>query len=169
MRRRLPEHGLRSFIRQPSLLSVLLFWTLVPDLDAIPGLLAGDLGRFHNNSTHSLVVAAILSGIMAVILWWFTRYHLMFWFLSLFFSYASHIILDFFTYSERGMMLLWPFDSARYESGVTLFYGVRWSEGLLSAHHLVTLVSELAIFGLVMAVLWVWGKRKSQLSRCGSE
>ena len=29
--------------------------SLVPDLDSVPGILLGDLGRFHNGFTHSLV------------------------------------------------------------------------------------------------------------------
>lgn len=102
---------------------------------------------------------------MAVLLWRLTRSSFAFWYLSLFVSYASHVILDFFTYSERGMMLLWPIDSARYESDVTLFYGVRWSEGLISYHHLVTLISEMAFSGLVFVGMWVWMRKKRMLSR----
>lgn len=160
MHRRLLEHDPRFPFLQPLLLFLLLFWALVPDLDAIPGLLADDLGRFHNNFTHSFAAALVFSTLPGMILSWITRHSFITWYTALCLSYASHILLDFVTYSERGLLLLWPFVVRRYESGLTLFYGVRWSEGLISYHHLMTLASELIFTGLVMIGFWVWRSRK---------
>lgn len=168
MRRRLPTRQPGFSIRQLWLVSLLLFWAIVPDLDVIPGFLVGDLGRFHNNLTHSLTAAVVLSVMAALILSWINRCSLRIWFIALFFSYGSHILLDFVTYSERGLLLLWPFDLTRYESGVALFYGVRWSEGVISYHHLVTLVSELAFVGLVIGFSWGWERIKLQSTKAGS-
>lgn len=152
--------GRKSVIQQPLLLSILLLWALLPDLDAIPGFLAGDLGRFHNNITHSLTAAFTLSILPALILWQLARSSFLSWYFTLSICYASHIFLDFITHSQRGLLLFWPFDLRRVESGVTLFYGVRWSEGLISSHHLVTLISELGFSGLVITGMWVWKRAK---------
>lgn len=160
MRRRLPTRKPGFSIRQPWLIFLLLFWAIVPDLDVIPGFLVGDLGSFHNNLTHSLTAAVVFSAMAALILSWINRCSPTTWFIALFLCYGSHVLLDFVTYSERGLLLLWPFDLKRYESGVALFYGVRWSEGLISYHHLVTMVSELAFAGIVVGCFWGWERMK---------
>ena len=46
-------------------------------------------------------------------------------------------------------MLFWPLSSHRFSSPLLLFYGVRWSDGLFSIHHLSTVLNEL-LFALVL-------------------
>jgi hypothetical protein len=70
-------------------------------------------------------------------------------------AYDLHVLMDFFTYDSRGVMLLWPFSALRFESTVSLFYGVRWSKGLWAVEHLITLFSELT-FALVILFLGRW-------------
>lgn len=130
--------------------------SLLPDLDAIPGVLLGDMERFHNNAAHSLtfgLLAAIFVGLIAR-----ARGDASFarWFGIAFSCYSLHILLDAFTYG-RGVMILWPFSLHRYKAPVTLFYGVRWSEGLFSIQHLWTIATEtvfaLGVGGLVHRLL----------------
>jgi membrane-bound metal-dependent hydrolase YbcI (DUF457 family) len=138
------------------LLLAAVFFSLMPDIDILPGLLMGDIGRFHNQWTHSLIVGsgvALLAGLIA--LW--RKDSFRFWFLLAWVSYSFHVIMDAFTWGGRGVMLLWPLTDQRFEGGpVSLFMGVRWSEGVWSPEHLLTLVTELAFVGLVYLAAWVY-------------
>jgi inner membrane protein len=135
---------------------VILAWALVlsllPDFDAIPGLLAGDLGRYHNNLSHSLWAGVVVALAVACLLAAWRLEPLVFWFGLALACYSLHIVLDYFT-QGRGVMALWPLSSDRFSSPVPLFYGLHWSEGLVSHRHLWTLLTELPIAGaLVLAI-----------------
>jgi membrane-bound metal-dependent hydrolase YbcI (DUF457 family) len=140
----------------PVLLVTSLLFSLLPDFDALPGLLAGDMGRFHNHWTHSLVVGLGLAMLGASLIRWRYNSGFLIPFLVAFSSYALHVVMDYFTYDSRGVMFVWPFSSDRFASDFILFYGVRWSEGWLAVEHLMTLATELifvmAIYGLVFGV-----------------
>jgi len=58
------------------------------------------------------------------------------WFLVLLISYESHVILDFFTYGPRGVMLFWPITAERFISPIFLFHGGAWSAGVYTSEHL---------------------------------
>jgi inner membrane protein len=135
-------------------------WTLafaiLPDVDAILGLLSGDFGRYHNNGTHSLLLGLGVAFLGAGLIWLKERQGFLIWFLAAWLSYASHVILDIFTIGGRGVMLLWPLSDQRYESSIKLFFGVRWSEGFFSIEHLWTLGSELILLLVVLLVLAVF-------------
>jgi inner membrane protein len=139
--------------------------SLLPDVDAVVGIAAGDLGRFHNNLTHSLFVAlgvALIAGGLASL-----GRHLPLWLARLAESmpgfgrafwlalvcYGAHVALDWMTYG-KGVMAFWPLTDRRFSSPITVFYGLRWSEGIWSSHHLVTVLTELGIVGAV-AILGV--------------
>jgi membrane-bound metal-dependent hydrolase YbcI (DUF457 family) len=133
--------------------SLFLLLTLVfsnlPDLDAVPGFILGDFGKFHNNGTHSLIVALLVALIFGFALSRKRRGEFISWFLLILISYGTHILLDFFTWGGRGVMLFWPFSTERFQSGLALFYGVRWADGLLSINHLWTLGTEV-VFVLIL-------------------
>ena len=125
-------------------------------MDAILGLLSGDFGRFHNNGTHSFVLGLGFACLAAGLIWIKRRRDFLPWFLVLWLSYASHVILDFFTIGGRGVMMLWPLSSQRYDASIKLFYGVRWSEGVFSIENLWTLSSELVLVLLVGLALFAF-------------
>ena len=134
-------------------LVVAILSSLLPDIDTIAGLLAKDLGRYHNNGTHSLVVGlgvALFAGFIAFIL---DRRHYKKWFFIVLTGYELHILMDFFTYDSRGLMFFWPFMSERYASELVLFYGVRWSEGWIAIEHLITLMTELVFIATIFGLL----------------
>ena len=68
--------------------------------------------------------------------------------------------MDWMTYG-KGVMALWPLTERRFSFPITLFYGLRWSEGIWSLHHLLTVLTEL---GTVAAVVVV-GIARSRLWR----
>ncbi len=136
------------------LCGLFLFFSMLPDVDAVYGILVGDLGRYHNQWTHSLVAlvgATVLGGFLFFA---FLRERLSLCFLAAFACYGSHILLDFFCHG-RGLMLLWPFSEARFSPHVYLFMGVHWSDGVWSAWHLLTALNEI-IFAFLMGFLVRW-------------
>ena len=145
----------------PSLLVASLGLCLAADLDAAVGILAGNLGRYHNNFMGSPVFGvlfALLIGVAArVVGGRFGR-----WFLLALVCYQTHVVMDFFTVG-RGVMLLWPWTDARFQPPFELFYGLRWSDGPISHRHLWTLLTESAFAAVVVsvAVLATRGRRRA--------
>ena len=158
-RSRLPQQDTSKGPPLPRLLLVTGGLSLLPDLDVIPGILVGDINRFHNNLTHSLtfglIVALAMGGAMLL------KQHAGFmrWFLIVLICYELHVIMDYFTIG-RGVMILWPFSAERYEPAVKLFYGLRRSDGWFSVQHLWTLVNELGFVVVVGFIVQILSKRK---------
>ncbi len=128
--------------------------SLLPDLDAAVGIALGNLGRYHNNLAGSpafgLGVALVAgSGARLVSAPAAPRA-----FLLTLVCYELHVLLDYLTVG-RGVMLLWPLSAERFAPPIYLFYGLHWSDGLVSARHLVTVVTELAFVAVIFAgVRW---------------
>lgn len=126
--------------------------SLLPDLDVIPGILLRQIDYFHNNLSHSLFFGLIVAFSVGCLVWLMQKTGFAYWFLLTLLCYETHVMMDFFTVG-RGVMILWPFSFERYEPALMLFYGLRRSEGLISIHHLWTLVTEsgfaLLVYGVV--------------------
>lgn len=134
--------------------------SLLPDIDVIPGILANDLGRYHNNISHSIIFGSMVALLLAVIVSRTLKSGIWIWLVIFTLGYSMHALLDFFTMGERGVMLFWPLTSERFSSPLKLFYGVRWSEGLFSQVHLHTLVNEIVFLALVGLVLLFIERKK---------
>lgn len=125
--------------------------SLLPDLDFIAGILFGDVGRRHNNISHSLtfsILAGALAGTVASVarIATFKR-----WFLVASAYYTLHLFLDFWS-TKRGMMLWWPFSDRRVVAPAKLFYGFRWKEPPWSRHHRRMLLTESLFVLLVISL-----------------
>lgn len=141
--------------------------SLLPDLDAIPGILSGDFAAYHNNSTHSLAMALPAALAVGGLVWLRGRAGFTFWFTTALVCYQLHVIMDYFTLG-RGVMLLWPFSGERYSSPILLFAGVAWSDGLVSSRHLWTLLGELVFVGAIaLATRLIGGRAGSYRTRLG--
>lgn len=147
--------------RLPLILLVTLVFSILPDFDAVAGILAGDIGRYHNQGTHSLVVGLLVALFFAVLLARGRMHAFKAWFPPLLLSYELHVLMDVVTLGERGVMLLWPLSSARFDVPFTLFYGVRWSEGIFAWQHLVTLATEALFALLVLGGLYLLERRQN--------
>jgi membrane-bound metal-dependent hydrolase YbcI (DUF457 family) len=138
--------------RIPVLLIISIVASLLPDLDSVFGILAGDFGRYHNNATHSLfvglLVALLFAGGISVL---FNTLPFRTIFLVTLLSYQAHIVFDYFTVS-RGVMALWPFSHERFVSPISLFYGFHWSDGLFSIRHLWTFLTE-SVQALILVLM----------------
>lgn len=161
-RGRLSQGGEERWGPMPIMLVAAVIFAMLPDGDAFVGLLAGNMSTYHNNGTHSLVVGLAVSLLVAALLRLGARAHFWSWFVILLASYESHVILDYFTFGSRGVMLFWPLSAERFIGPITMFYGVRYSEGLASPEHILTLASELLLVMLVLGGVWLADWRKSR-------
>lgn len=138
----------------PPLLMATVGLSLLPDMDVVVGILMGDLGRFHNNVMNSLIVGLVVALGIGAVGWFRQSSGFGKWFIIALLCYETHVMMDFFTIG-RGVMILWPFSSARYEPAVKLFYGLHWSDGWISVRHLWTLLTELGYVLFVGVILGV--------------
>jgi membrane-bound metal-dependent hydrolase YbcI (DUF457 family) len=136
----------------PIQLAILAAMSILPDIDALPGLLYGDMHGFHNNYTHSLISGLIVALIVAFLLTKIFKSGFLFWFPAVLASYELHILMDFFT-SERGVKLFWPLYAERIVAPVKLFFGFKWDLELFSIWHLWTFITE-AAFCFVLFLLF---------------
>lgn len=121
--------------------------SLIPDLDVLPGLIAGDLRRFHNQQTHSLLFAcAVSAGGAYCISRNRERGSFRLWWGLLGVCVLFHLGMDAFC-EGRGLRLLWPLSSERFQAPVEVFSGLKWSEGFFATAHLWTLLEE-GLFGI---------------------
>jgi membrane-bound metal-dependent hydrolase YbcI (DUF457 family) len=132
--------------------------SMLPDLDAVPGMLTRDMHSFHNQEMHSLFAAA---GFSLAAGWMAGRVRGVRFsakvFAIAFISYTLHLGMDLFTYG-RGLRLFWPLYSGRIQAPVEVFGGLHWSEGVFYAGHGITVIEEL-VFAAFLFLL-VWGIRK---------
>lgn len=145
---RRPGRGLGRLGRFPGLLVVAVGLSLLPDVDSMAGIVLRDFGRYHNSGSHSLLIALAVAVALGGLVWGVGRSGFLHAYVLVLVCYGFHIVLDYFTVG-RGVMLLWPLSSARFQAQVKLFYGLHWSDGLLSIRHLWALLSELVFAALV--------------------
>lgn len=157
---RVPENLNKREASLPLVLILAVGFSLLPDFDSVAGVLVGNFGRFHNNITHSLVVGVLVALTFAIITRTIVKSGFWIWFGIFTLGYSLHILTDFLTFGERGIMLFWPLSHERFVSPVKLFYGVRWSADLLSPVHLNTLLNEFAFAFLVGVILLIMGRKR---------
>ena len=150
-----PEAEAPQFAKQ--LLVTAAAFSMLPDVDAVAGVLAGDFGGYHNEGTHSLLVGAGVSLAFAGLMAW-RRRSFLFWFLVAAGCYGAHVLMDAST-PGRGVLAAWPLSDRRFDFPLTIFYGLHWSDGLISVRHVWTVLSELLFVGVVGVLLAVVGGR----------
>ena len=142
------------------LLLLFIFLANAPDMDYLPGLICGDLNRYHHLVTHSLVWSVSFAG--GIWLIWrgyrerVGRAALGFMMLAT----CSHLLVDMVTQdgaAPYGVMVLWPIRTDYIQAPF-------WVFGMMAKDHLamvfqwgnfVTMLQELAItFPLVLLAGW---------------
>jgi membrane-bound metal-dependent hydrolase YbcI (DUF457 family) len=153
---------------------VMFFWSVVfsllPDFDAIIGVLKDDMHSYHNQMTNSLFVCLGASAMLAVLAHVITGKKFSQWFLLAFICLMGHIAIDYFTMS-RGLKLFWPFTGRRFFPPFHVFYGLRWSEGVFARSHFITLANEAVVIAggyvillLVRCAKKAWQSKNKDLS-----
>ncbi|MBN1522502.1 MAG: metal-dependent hydrolase [Candidatus Aureabacteria bacterium] len=142
----------RSLFRIPLFFFWLLFFSLLPDIDAVLGVLSGNMYAYHNQASNSVFTALAASLFAGFIAFFFFKKKFQKWFFLCLLCYLMHIAMDFFTYG-RGLMLFWPLTSRRFFPPFIIFYGLRWSKSVTSVAHLYTLLNETAVI-LFVSMIW---------------
>lgn len=144
------SHGLKQS-NLPLFYSV--FLAAAADLDFVPQLILG--GNFHRGLSHSLLFTVAFSAIAAFIAssWWKTSYQQLF--NCSLVLYGSHLLLDYFS-AGRGIKVFLPFIDRFYKSPITLFPGIKYSEGLWHSSHIPALIFEAILCGLILGAVWGW-------------
>jgi membrane-bound metal-dependent hydrolase YbcI (DUF457 family) len=135
--------------------------SLLPDLDVVPAIIFRDMGRFHNNSSHSLLVAIPVALLVASIFHQIYRSGFWRWFWICLLSYDLHVLMDALT-AERGVMMFWPLTPTRFASPIKLFYGLQWGLGWISIYHLWTILTESAFALIVIRTIDFLDRKKDQ-------
>jgi hypothetical protein len=157
-RRSEPQPHLPSLGPLPGLLVVTAAFSLLPDLDSVVGVAAGDFGRFHNNASHSLFVGLAAALGFAAVMRRLRGKGFAYLFGVSLLCYSAHIFMDSATWS-RGVMALWPLTDQRFLFPLTLFYGLHWSNGFLSMRHLITIFTETMFAMLLLGLLHMRPRR----------
>ena len=143
-------------------LVVIISLSILPDFDSVAGFLMGDLGRYHNNWTHSLIVGLGVALVIGSLVWLVLHSGFSRWFILALLCYELHIMMDYFTVG-RGVKAFWPVSLERFVSPVPLFYGLHWSDGWLTMRHLFTLVTEVGFVALVGIAVYLHRNRKGRI------
>ncbi len=154
-----------------------LVLAVLPDLDFLPGFLAGQPNRYHQGFTHSLT---FMLGCSAAFFFplnaWCKKHWPDFPSASLLFCLLaaglSHPLLDYLTLDSsapQGVPLFWPFSGKHFTSPRPLFLNVERADlpgmafftSLLSLHNLRGAFREV-LFGLSLALLVYAVRRKDR-------
>lgn len=98
-----------------------------PDFDFITSLMMGDINRFHQGPSHSLLASVIFGVATALILRPYGKSSFLIGMASSG-LYSTHLLLDFFCEDKRapfGIPLFWPFSKEHFMSPWPIFKGVR--------------------------------------------
>lgn len=158
---------------------ILVFAACAPDLDFVPGILVGEVNRFHQSATHSIAAALIFGGLVALTWRGTTGVSGRRFGAAAALAWGSHLLLDLVYEDTRppiGIPLLWPFSSATWVSPVILNRGVRHGPteadlteflgALFSRENLSVVARELTIVApLVVASLWLAARLRHERSR----
>ena len=139
-----------------------------PDLDFLPGIFLGKPAMYHQGITHSLGFALMVS-LVAAVLYSIKGKSFSVTFNLCFFSYFSHLVIDFFGPDQRlpyGIPLFWPISVEHFISPVSLFLGVHhvrstsastleWIDGIFDPYNLGAICLEV----LLIAPFILLGKR----------
>ncbi len=133
-------------------------------MDVAFGIITGEgIGRYHNGFTHSLLCAPVFAVGLAIICRLLLADAAGRFCATVTLAYMSHVILDLFTFGDRGVQLFWPITGARFDAPLTLFLGVRHSVGAPVWVHLLTIAND-ALFALAVWAACAWWRRRSRIA-----
>lgn len=152
----------RPRITDPLLAGCVLAANL-PDLDFLPGLIAGNRERFHRGFSHSLgfPLAVTAFAFLALRVRVGVRRLALTGLLGL--ATATHLLIDWATWDASqpaGIPLLWPNDD-HYMAAHPWFLNVerrQWWRAEVMTHNLRGVLREALILGPPVLWLWAWGR-----------
>ncbi|MHC4476800.1 MAG: metal-dependent hydrolase [Planctomycetota bacterium] len=157
-RQGLSDHSATQAGKKYLFLLAMIFMSLLPDIDAVLGIVMGNFGKYHNQITHSLFFGLCITLSATVLARLFKPFRFSSWFFLILLCYEMHIIMDYFTFG-RGVMIFWPFNTTRFSPPFFLFYGVRWSEGWLTVKHFWTVLNEIVFLASLFLAQRIFSRK----------
>jgi membrane-bound metal-dependent hydrolase YbcI (DUF457 family) len=116
---------------------LIIFISVIPDLDVIPGFFAGLPAKYHHGISHSFFSAIIFGLLFSYLIYVFKKNYFFARFLFFTTIYSFHIIFDLFSVDTGevnvfGMPIFFPFSSYLYRSSISLFTSSVMKNGLLT-------------------------------------
>ncbi|NVM03603.1 MAG: metal-dependent hydrolase [Candidatus Helarchaeota archaeon] len=116
---------------------LIIFVSLVPDFDIIPGFFVGLPAKYHHGITHSFISGIVFALLFSSLIYLFKRVYFTSRTLLFIVLYFFHIILDLFTIDTGeinglGMPIFFPFSFSLYKSSVVLFSSSLFEDGYLT-------------------------------------
>ena len=162
--------GTNAESRSRALFVIILFASVLPDLDFLPGFMIGDPLAFHHGASHSFAFA-VLFGAMAYLLTLKVRKEMAFCVGVLVgLAFASHVVLDMLSVGAggaRGVPILWPLSDQRYGIKLNIlghFHHEGFRRGIWSViqwDNVPALLREMVVIGIPVLVM-VWRDRQRQ-------
>ncbi len=145
--------------------AVFVLFANAPDLHYLPGILAGEPGRFRFGYLHSFGFLAGASALLYAVLEFTRNARSAFWTAHFAVLYGLHVVMDFFTRNltpNSGLALFWPASLELFTAPLHLFVDLKkkgWDQ-VLGAHNFLALGRE-ALFAVAVlaAVLWMERRR----------
>jgi len=145
-----------------------------PDLDFVPGIIAGDMNRYHHRVTHS-VGAAFTFGLAVWVIARWRSDHAGKWAQSAVIIYGSHLLGDYLAVdytAPYGIPLWWPLSDAYVISPVTLFapidHGALGEENthvltqIFSLQNAISIAQEILFLMPLVLIIWHCDRRFAQ-------
>jgi inner membrane protein len=142
-----------------------LFGANAPDLDFVPGLFVGDLGRFHQGPSHSITFAILFALVACP---FFSRPLRAF--VIGFSLYLSHVLLDYLVQDPSpplGVPFFWPLSDKYYMAPFAFFSSFDRPDTLAAAaipafftfHNFLTISIEVLCLLPVLLFVSAWRKK----------
>lgn len=159
------------------LLAVCAALAVAPDLDFLPGVLAGRPAAYHQGISHSLTLAIAVGAIAAAALAGTRAGFPRLWLICSA-AYASHLAIDLVGQDARapfGIPLFWPISSETWLSPVTLLPGIahasssevtnaEWLRSIFTLHNARALLLELALACPLLAIAALRARKLGQVT-----
>lgn len=188
-------HGLAGFAMGRTVRSRWRAWhfaviafliTQVPDLDFIPGVLAGDPGMYHRIATHSIFGAMVISVPIAALLAWLAPLpgegpgrsrRFLRWYAFVLPVYGTHLVLDVLspdTIHNSGVQILWPLSNVYVRAPIPLpaalagFFDLEFGpdtagffQTFFSLHAAGVFLADALLFSPVLLMPWLAARYRS--------
>ncbi len=154
-------------VRRKGALWLVVFCVLVtnlPDLDFLPGWLAGEPNLFHRGGSHSIFVALVVGVVAGLVAKLTGKGKFIPVASAAFVLYGLHLVLDLFCVDNstpRGFQMLWPLNDDYYIAPMTIFGDITRSpvaaeffQSLFSAHNFRAVINEIVLFLPPLMLLW---------------
>ena len=139
---------------------LIIFVSVLPDLDLLPGMISGVMFKYHHGITHSFFAALVISFLLSFIIYIFQKKNILSHTFLFTIIYSLHIIFDLFGYDDGrlngiGMPIFFPFNSDRYISTVIIFNGDLFKDGNVTLHSLLRYTNLNLIITEILSALLV--------------